>query len=190
MSDNKELYQRLLDSGEWMDGFMPPSGRDLARCEELCFELNSLRPSLRDEREALLRRILGRVGARFTIHSPFRCDFGHNIEIGDNFTGNYNLTILDETRVTIGDNVFIGPNVTICTVIHAPEPERRNAGIMKALPVTVGDNVWIAADVTVLPGVTIGEGAIVGAGSVVTKDVAAFTLVAGNPAREIRRVSE
>ncbi len=188
MKRKKEEYQRLLDTGEWMNGFMEPSGKDLERCENLCFELNSLSPMQKEERHHLIKRILGKIGEHFTIHSPFHCDFGHNIEIGDNFIGNFNLTILDETFVSIGNNVFIGPNVTICTVIHAPEPEKRNAGIMRALPVTIGNNVWIAANVVILPGIQIGDNSIIGAGSVVTKNIPMDVVAVGNPCRILRKV--
>ena len=111
-----------------------------------------------------------------------------NISIGENFVGNFNLTILDEAKVTIGNNVFIGPNTTICTIIHAYDAPSRNEGIMCARSVRICDNVWIAANVIVLPGVTIGEGAVIGAGSVVTKGVAPYTIVAGNPARVVRKI--
>lgn len=180
---------RMLASGEWVNGFTDGFASGLARCEELCFELNSLPPSQRERRNRILRDMLGGVGEKFTIHSPFHCDFGVNIIVGDNFVGNFNLTILDEAEVRIGNNVFIGPSTTLCTVIHALDVEQRNAGIMKALPIVIGNDVWIAANVTVLPGVTIGDGAVVGAGSVVTKDVAPGTLVAGNPARIIRPIA-
>lgn len=180
----------LLRSGQWMDGFSEEIGPALARCEELCFRLNSTPPSDKEKRDALAREIFGHIGAGHTIHSPFACDLGFNISIGDRFVGNFHLTILDEAKVSIGDNVFIGPNTTICTVIHAFDPQRRNAGIMRAEPVTIHDNVWIAANVVVLPGVSIGEGAVVGAGSVVKNDVAPGTLVAGNPARFIRYVND
>lgn len=177
-----------LRSGEWMNGFADGIGDALGLCENLCFALNSLPPSEREKRETIIRSILGHIGTRFTIHSPFRCDLGFNIRIGENFVGNFNLTILDEAEVNIGDNVFIGPNTTLCTIIHAYDAEKRNAGIMRALPINIHDNVWIAANVVVLPGVTIGEGAIIGAGSVVTKDVAPGTIVAGNPAKFIKYV--
>ncbi len=180
----------LLGSGRWTDGFADGIGDALARCEELCFRLNTTSPSRRAEREAIVREIFGRIGERFVIHSPFHCDFGFNLHVGEGFVGNFNLTILDEADVTIGDNVFIGPNTTICTVIHAFDAPGRNAGVMRALPVTIGDNVWIAANVVILPGVTIGAGAVVGAGSVVTRDVAPGALVAGNPARFIRQATE
>lgn len=177
-----------LKSGEWTDGFAPEFARYLAECEEKCFTFNSLPPSQKEERREIIRGLFGSVGENFIINPPFHCDFGFNIRVGENFIGNFNLTILDEADVTIGDNVFIGPNTSLCTIIHALEPAERNRGTMRALPVTVGDNVWIAANVVVLPGVTIGEGAVIGAGSVVTKDVPPFTLVAGNPARPIRPI--
>ena len=177
-----------LKSGEWVNGFADGIGDCLSECENLCFELNSLPPSRKEERRALTRRILNKIGDNFVIHSPFHCDFGFNISIGDNFVGNFNLTILDEADVVIGDNVFIGPNVSLCTVIHSLTPEERNRGIMRAQPITIGNNVWIAANVIVLPGVSIGGGAVIGAGSVVTKDIAPYTLVAGNPARPLKSI--
>lgn len=177
-----------LKTGEWTNGFAPGIGRCLAECEALCFEFNATPPSRKERRQEILRKIFYAVGDHCIINPPFRCDFGSNIRIGDNFTGNFNLTILDETDVIIGNNVFIGPNCSLCTVIHSLKPADRNSGVMCARPIRVEDNVWIAANVVILPGVTIGEGAVVGAGSVVTKDVAPFTLVAGNPARLIKKI--
>lgn len=179
---------RNVKSGEWINGFAPGIAEYLDLCEELCFEFNSLPPSRKHERGDLLRRIFKSVGKNCIINPPFHCDFGSNIRIGDNFTGNFNLVILDEADVTIGNNVFIGPNTSLCTVIHSFDPEERNRGIMCAHPITIMDNVWIATNVVILPGVTIGEGAVIGAGSVVTKDVAPYTLAAGNPAHFIKEI--
>ncbi len=180
----------VLRSGEWMNGFADDIAEALSRCAEQCFRLNALSPQCRSEREEIVREMIGSIGGRFVIHSPFRCDFGTNIHIGDNFIGNFNLAILDEAEVTIGNNVFIGPNCSLCTIVHALDAGQRNAGIMRALPITIGDDVWIAANVVVLPGVTIGRGAVIGAGSVVTKDVPAGVLAAGNPCRVIREIGE
>lgn len=192
MKENSEFLNcsdfSLLRSGVWMNGFTDEIGVALLRCEELCFELNQLSPAKHDERESIIRQLLASIGTKFVIHSPFRCDFGFNIRIGENFVGNFNLTILDEAEVTIGNHVFIGPNTTICTIIHDLEVEKRNSGIMQAKPVYIEDNVWIASNVVVLPGVSIGEGAVIGAGSVVTKDVVPHTFVAGNPAHFIRAI--
>ena len=132
----------------------------------------------------------GHVGKSVCIHSPFHCDFGSQISIGDDFTGNFNLTILDEAPVTIGDHVFIGPNVGIYTVTHALLPDQRNAGVMRSLPITIGDNVWIGGNCVVMQGVTIGDGTVIGAGSVVTRDIPAGVIAFGNPCRVIRPVTE
>lgn len=176
----------LLRSGEWMNGFTDDILQVLTRCEEKCFELNSLPPSRRAEREQIIRTLFGHVGQAPIVHSPFHCDFGTNIHIGDHFVGNFHLTILDEAEVRIGNHVFIGPNTSLCTIVHAFDAEQRNAGIMRALPINIGNNVWIASNVVVLPGVTIGEGAVIGAGSVVTKDIPPRVLALGNPCRVVR----
>lgn len=149
-----------------------------------------MRPSLKAERQEAFRKLLGKVGENLVIHSPFRCDFGFNIRIGNNFVGNFNLTILDEAEVTIGDNVMIGPNCSLITITHALDSDQRNEGIMAARPITIGDNAWIAANVVILPGVEIGEGAVIGAGSVVTRSIPAGMLAVGNPCRPLRPVSD
>lgn len=179
-----------LHAGKWVYGFDRDLGKMLQATEALCFRLNATAPDRKEEREELIRGMLGRIGDSFLIHSPFRCDFGKHIFIGKNFISNFNLTILDEAIVTIGDNVFIGPNCGIYTINHALLPDQRNAGVMKAAPVTIGDDVWLAADVKVLPGVTIGDGAVIGAGSVVTRDIPPRVLAAGNPCRVIREITE
>lgn len=178
-----------LRSGEWVNGFAGAFGEYLAECGEKCFTLNSLRPSDREGRCAVLRSLFGSMGDNVIVNSPFHCDFGFNIHVGDNFIGNFNLKVLDEAEVRIGNNVFIGPNVSLCTVIHSCDPEERNSGLMCARPIVIGDNVWIASNVVVLPGVSIGEGAVIGAGSVVTKDVESFTLSYGNPCRCVRKIT-
>ncbi len=181
-SDNIELFRR----GEWANGFAEEFSRDLVICEEKCFEFNSLPPSRKDERRAIIRGLFRSTGEKFNINPPFHCDFGYNISIGNDFVGNFNLVILDEAEVTIGSNVFIGPNVSLCTIIHSLETGPRNRGIMRARPITICDNVWIASNVVVLPGIIIGEGAVIGAGSVVSKDVEPYTLAVGNPCRKIK----
>lgn len=179
----------IIRSGAWLHAIDSEVGAELLRVEELCFRLNALPPSRVEEREELIRRIVGRIGSSFRIHSPFRCDFGKQIRIGDNFTANFGLTILDEADVAIGDNVFIGPDVGIYTAVHALLPDQRNEGIMCAKPVSIGSDVWIGGHVTILPGVTVGDGAVVGAGSVVSRDVPAGMLAFGNPCRAVRPLS-
>ncbi len=160
----------------------------LAATQEKCFALNQLPPSKEVERNALLREIIGRTGQRFKIISPFFCDYGFNIEIGENFFANTNLVILDEGRVTFGDNVFIAPNCAFYTAGHPLDAVERNDGLQYARGITVGNDVWIGGNVVVVPGVTIGDGTVIGAGSVVTHDIPAGVLAAGNPCRVIREI--
>ena len=186
---NTDPYE-MLRNGVWSNYIRPDIARDLLRCEEQCFMFNSLPPSQTAKKQAIIKNLVGSIGENFTIHSPFRCDFGFNISIGHNFVGNFNLTILDEALVTIGDNVFIGPNVGIYTITHALNPTQRNAGIMAARPVRIGSNVWICANAIILPGVTIGDWAVVAAGTVVTQNVPAMTVVGGVPAKVLKVVMD
>lgn len=169
---------------------VPEAAEALTACADLCRRYNSLAPSMADARRKLLNQLLGSIGEGSVINQPFRCDFGFNIHIGRNFVGNFNLTILDEATVTIGDNVLIGPGSTLITITHALMPDQRAEGIMQARPITIGDNAWLAANVTVLPGVTIGEGAVIGAGSVVTRSIPPMTVAVGNPCRPLRPVTD
>lgn len=158
------------------------------KCKLLCHEYNLLSPSEIGRREELLRSLLGKTGRKFLIEQPFLCDYGYNIELGENFYSNMNCVILDEAKVRFGDNVFIGPNCGFYTACHPFDPEQRNRGLEYARPVTVGDNVWIGAQVCVLPGVTIGDNCVIGAGSVVSRDIPAGTLAFGNPCRVVRKL--
>lgn len=160
----------------------------LNAAHDRCYDYNQLRPTQVEERTALMRSLLGKCGKQFKIISPFLCDYGFNIEIGENFFANANLVILDEARVTFGDNVFIGPNCSFYTAGHPLDVKGRNAGLEYSLPITVGNDVWFGGGVTVVPGVTIGDGAVVAAGAVVVRDVPPYTLVAGNPARPVKNL--
>lgn len=151
------------------------------RCKKLCHNYNLLNPELIGMRQGLLFKLLGRINGLFMIEQPFRCDYGYNIEIGNNFYSNYNLTILDAGKVKFGDNVFVGPNCGFYTSHHPIDAKERNTGKSYAYPITVGDNVWIGADVSVLPGVTIGSNTVIGTGSVVTKSIPANVVAAGVP---------
>ena len=159
-----------------------------ARAKELCHEHNLLLPSQTEERERILRSLLGKTGGRFLIEQPFLCDYGYNIEIGERFYANHGLVILDGNKVTFGDDVFIGPRCGFYTAGHPLDAERRNKGLEFALPITVGSSVWFGGNVCVLPGVRIGDNAVIGAGSVVTKDIPPGVVAAGNPCRVIRRI--
>lgn len=134
--------------------------------------------------------MLGEVRGSFVITAPFYCDYGSNISIGDNFYTNHNCTILDGAKVTFGDYVFIAPNCVFSTAGHAIDAQMRADGLEIALPITVGNRVWIGANVSVLPGVTIGDDTVIGAGSVVNKDIPGGVVAAGNPCRVIRKITE
>ncbi len=160
------------------------------RAKDLLFEFNNLKPSKRDERNKIIRELFGSTGENIWIESPFSCDYGYNITVGNNFYTNTNCTILDCAKITIGNNVLIGPNVSFYTPNHAFDADERNIGFEKSLPISIGDNVWISGSVTIVPGVTIGNNTIIGAGSVVTKDVPANVIAAGVPCKVIRPMTE
>ena len=165
-----ELIARKTQAIEWCEEFNAIDGRDYSA------------------QYAHLKKMLGSVGERVWISKTFGCDCGKNIFIGDDFTGNFNLTILDIREVYIGNHVMIGPNTLITTVGHPLSPKARRSYMAKAAPVRIGNDVWIGGNVTILPGVTIGNNVVVAAGAVVTKDVPDNSLVGGVPARLIREI--
>ncbi len=141
-------------------------------------------------RKQIIQKLFKTTGSRFFLEPPFRCDYGYNITIGENFYSNYNCTILDCAPVTIGENVLFGPNVSLFTAGHPLHFEARNQGWEFAQPIVIEDNVWIGGHVVVNPGVRIGKNAVIGSGSVVTKDIPANVIAAGNPCRIIRPITE
>lgn len=161
---------------------------DREKAKELLYEYNLLRPSQKEEKKQLLQLFLGKTGGNVIIEPPFACDYGYNIEVGENFFANMNCVILDGAKVQIGDNVFIAPNVGIYTAGHPLDVEQRNKGLEYAYPVTIGHNVWIGAGVNILPGVTIGDNVVIGAGSVVVKDIPSNVLAVGNPCKVLRKI--
>ena len=165
-----ELIARKTQAIEWREEFNAIDGRDYSA------------------QYAHLKKMLGSVGERVWISKTFGCDCGKNIFIGDDFTGNFNLTILDIREVYIGNHVMIGPNTLITTVGHPLSPKARRGYMAKAAPVRIGNDVWIGGNVTILPGVTIGNNVVVAAGAVVTKDVPDNSLIGGVPARLIREI--
>jgi len=177
-------------SGELYKSFDAELLAERQRAKEIVFRYNSLQPSMIEERNELLKSLFGSVKGNFFIEPPFRCDYGCNIEIGENFYANYNLVILDCAKVTIGDNVLIGPNVGIYTAGHPLHFELRNEEWEFACPITIEDNVWIGGNVVLNPGVTVGRNSVVGSGSVVTKDIPANVVAAGNPCRVIREITD
>lgn len=141
------------------------------------------------EREALLAKILGKIGKNVHFEPTFRCEFGKNISIGDNFFANFDCIMLDGAKITIGDNVLFGPRVGIYTADHAIDKTERQLGGCRAKTVTIGNNVWIGAGVHINQGVTIGDNTVIGSGSVVTHDIPADVIAYGNPCRVARKIT-
>jgi maltose O-acetyltransferase len=162
---------------------------DRASIKRIIHRFNTMEPDLVRERHDLIRPWLASPTEHFHIEPPFHCDYGYNISIGENSYINYNLTVLDCGKVTIGKNAFIGPNVSIYTPNHTIDANLRNSGVETAFPVTIGDNVWLGGSVTILPGVTIGDNVVIGAGSVVTKDIPSHSVAVGNPCRVVKKLS-
>lgn len=187
MTDFATEWNKMLN-GEIYEASHPEFLRRLTVTRNKLYEFNNLHPSEIDRQKEIIRGLFGSYGKEFIINQPFRCDYGCNIHIGESFFANFNLTILDEARVKIGNHVFIGPNVSIFTACHPLDAKERNTWVEWAEPVKIGDNVWIGGCATILPGVTIGDNVVIGAGSVVTKDVPSDVAVAGNPARIIKRL--
>lgn len=158
--------------------------------KELIFKYNSLPPNQIQQRNNILKSLLGKTKEKFFIEPPFRCDYGYNIEIGENFYSNYNLIILDCARVEIGDDVLIGPNVGIYTAGHPIHYEKRNQEYEYAFPISIGDNVWIGGNVVINPGVSIGKNSVIGSGSVVTKDIPNNVIAIGNPCKVLRKLTD
>ena len=163
--------------------------KELNEVKEIIHEYNALKPSQTLRRFQILKDLLGHVADdEIIVNQPFYCDYGKQIRVGKRFFANFNLTILDEARVTIGDDCFIGPNVSIYTACHSTYPVERNTRREWAEPVTIGDNVWIGGSVTILPGVTIGSNVTIGAGSVVTRDIPDNVVAVGNPCKVIKNL--
>jgi maltose O-acetyltransferase len=183
MGDNK---RRML-AGDW---FLPSDDElaaDTVRRKELLDAYNGPGRGAA-ERAEILGELLGSVGEGVRIRPPFHCDFGYQISIGAGTFVNVGGVFLDTGPITIGADVQIGPNVQLLSPVHPLDAERRRAGWEKAEPITIGDNVWLGGGVIVCPGVTIGRDTVVGAGSVVTKDLPPSVLAVGNPARVVREL--
>lgn len=176
-------------AGMVYDATTPELIAELQNTREILYEFNMLRPSETLRMKNILKSLLGHTGDEyFLINQPFRCDYGKQISIGKRFFANFNFTVLDEARVTIGDDCFIGPNVSIYTACHSTDPVERNTRQEWAKPVTIGNNVWIGGSVTILPGVSIGDNVTIGAGSVVTRNIPSNTLAVGNPCKVVKNL--
>ena len=186
MTEKEKMGKQMLYDANYDADLL----QERRRAKDLCHQFNQLRPSDEDGQKSILRKLLGKTKGEFCILASFWCDYGYNIEIGENFFANHNTVILDCAKVIFGDNVFIGPNCGFYTAGHPIDHERRNQGLEYAYPITVGDSVWIGAGVQVMPGVRIGNDVVIGGGSVVAKDIPDHSVAVGNPCRVIRAITE
>ena len=182
----KERMLAGLPYKAWLDGL----SEERLENQKRLYRFNHLPPEEWDRMDAMLKEILGKTGQTVHIMPPFHCDYGYNIEVGENFFANYNLTILDVGPVRIGANAQIAPNVSIYTAGHPIHPDSRNSGYEYGIGITIGDNVWIGGNACILPGVTIGSNVVIGAGSVVTHDLPDNVIAVGNPCRVVRTITQ
>lgn len=185
--NHKERMLANLPYKAWMDGL----SEERMDCKKKIFEFNNTPPEQVERKREILKSLLGSCGDDYiNIESPFHCDYGYNIFVGENFFANYNLVVLDVGKVTIGDNAQIAPNVSIYTAGHPVHPDSRNSGYEYGIDVTIGDNVWIGGNTCIMPGVTIGNNVVIGAGSVVTKSLPDNVIAFGNPCKVYREITE
>ncbi len=184
MTEKEKARQGLLYDANYDEELLA----ERRRCKELCFQFNQLSPLKELEQKEIIGKLFGKTKEKFCVTAHFYCDYGYNIEIGENFYSNHNLVILDGAKVKIGDNVFIAPNCCITTAGHPINIDERNRGLEYAYPIKIGNNVWIGAGVNILPGVTIGDNVTIGAGSVVNKSIPANSIAVGNPCKVIKTI--
>jgi maltose O-acetyltransferase len=186
-TDTRSQRERML-AGDLYVADDPQLAAESRRAAMLMQQFNASDPADPPTRRALLSELLGSFGEGTEIRPPLYCDYGYQIHIGARTFINYGAVLLDVAAIIIGDDVQIGPNVQLLTPTHPLDPEARRAKLEAARPITIGHNVWLGGGVIVLPGVSIGENTVVGAGAVVTKDLPANVVAVGNPARVIRQL--
>lgn len=186
----EEEKQRMLDGKLYL-----PFGKEIleeqTQCMELLYEYNATRPSQTEKRQELISRMFAEAGEGVYVEPPLHANWGGNhVHLGDRVYANFNLTLVDDGEIYIGDDTMIGPNVTIATAGHPILPELRKEQYQFNIPVHIGKNVWIGAGAMILPGVTIGDDTVIGAGSVVTKEIPPGVVAAGNPCKVLRKIGE
>lgn len=167
---------------------------DILEAQEACLEnlydFNHSRPKEHEKRKRLMSEIFASVGEGCYVEPPLHANWGKHTSLGNGVYANFNLTLVDDTYITIGDHVMIGPNVTLATAGHPIDPDKRRKPHQFNIPITIESNVWLGAHCVVMPGVTIGENSVIGAGSIVTKDIPANVVAVGNPCRVLRDINE
>ena len=169
----------------------PQIVEEQVKCQERLYDFNRTRPSELAKREALLREMLAELGENCYVEPPLHANYGGKfVHFGKNIYANYNLTLVDDTHIYVGDYTMFGPNVTVSTAGHPILPELREQAYQYNMPVRIGRNCWIGAGVIIVPGITIGDNVVIGAGSIVTKDLPSNVVAVGNPCRILREVNE
>lgn len=182
-------YEKMI-SGKLYNASNEDVEKRARRAQQLTRLFNKTTEEEVDYRKELINKLFKSTGSNVHINPPFRCDYGENISVGDNFYANFDCIILDVAEVIIGDNVMFAPRVGIYTASHPIDPSIRVDGLELGGKVTIGDNAWLCANVTINPNVNIGENTIIGSGSVVTKDIPPNVIAAGNPCKVIREITE
>ncbi len=183
-------YERMT-AGLIYDPMDPEIMAEQSVFQERCFEFNQLKPSESGEKIAYMKEVFAECGDNCYIELPFHANWGgRHLHLGSNIYANFNLTLVDDGHIYVGDKVMIGPNVTIATANHPIDPELRAKGLQYNKDVHIGENVWIGANAVIVPGVRIGRDSVIGAGSVVTKDIPGGVVAAGNPCRVLRPIGE
>jgi len=175
-------------AGEPYDPSAPELVADRERARDLARRYSATTEAEATRREALLRELFDAVGNDPVVQPPFRCDYGYNVAVGDDFFANYGCVFLDTNAISFGDRCLLGPGVHVYAPTHPIDPEKRATGRERAEPVSVGDDVWIGGRAVLNPGVTVGDAAVIASGAVVTEDVPDRVVVAGNPAQVIREI--
>lgn len=187
MNGEEKLHTRKI----YVPTEYPELMKKQSECLDLLFEYNSLRPSETEKKTALLKKMFAEIGEGCYIETPFHTNFGGaHVHFGKNIYANFNLTLVDDTHIYVGDNTMFGPNVTLATAGHPVLPELREKGYQFNIPIHIGKNCWIGAGSVILPGVTVGDGSVIGAGSVVTKDIPSGVVAVGNPCRVLRKIGD
>ena len=180
-----------MHTGEIYNPGDPLIHAEQTACQEKLYDFNRTRPGELEKRTEMLKDMFAEIGEGCYIEPPLHANFGgHHVHFGKWIYANYNLTLVDDTHIYVGDDTMFGPNVVIATAGHPIDPELRSRGLQYNLPVHIGRNCWLGAGVLVMPGVTIGDNAVIGAGSVVTKDIPANVVAVGNPCRVLRQIGD
>ena len=186
-TDNRTEKEKAL-AGDLYLAFGAELAGERLHCKELVYDFNHTRPSEEKKRGELLRKIFGTFGENSLIETPMQVDYGYNVRWGKNSFANYNLVLLDTCSIDVGDYVLMGPDVKVYTATHPTDPQIRLDGLEYGKPIRIGNNVWIGGSSVICPGVTIGDNSVIGAGSVVVKDIPANVVAVGNPCKVIKQL--